>query len=376
MLFRADIMSGRFPLPGVWPLSTDSPLIIALDYASLDAALCMADQLDPSRCRLKVGKELFTRSGPDVLDALHGRGFEVFLDLKFHDIPNTVAGAVQAAAEQGVWMVNVHAGGGRRMMEAARERLQQHGLSTHLIAVTVLTSMEAEDLAEVGIGVTPAEQVERLALLARASGMDGVVCSAQEAARLRELCGGDFLKVTPGIRPSFAAAGDQRRVMTPAQAMAAGSTHLVVGRPVTQAEDPMAALAAIEAELAAGWGRLLALDAGDRLGGAPAAAAGALPVERFTGMAAPPAAVTRQRREQGGGVLLQQLQLLEGFADAVLAVEVDQVVQRPQARFPVELFADQVDGGLEPLPVSNRLGQQDDHAGVGGARHQLLEMAH
>ncbi|QTF90964.1 orotidine-5'-phosphate decarboxylase [Halomonas sp. BM-2019] len=231
-------------------MSTASPLIIALDYASLDAALCMADRLDPARCRLKVGKELFTRSGPDVVEALHGRGFEVFLDLKFHDIPNTVAGAVQAAAEQGVWMVNVHAGGGRRMMEAARERLEQHGLVTHLIAVTVLTSMEAGDLAEVGVAASPAEQVERLALLARDSGLDGVVCSAQESARLRELCGNDFLKVTPGIRPSFAVAGDQRRVMTPAEARAAGSTHLVVGRPVTQAEEPMAALAAIEAELA------------------------------------------------------------------------------------------------------------------------------
>ncbi|MCA1768735.1 MAG: orotidine-5'-phosphate decarboxylase [Halomonas sp.] len=231
-------------------MSTDSPLIIALDYASLDAALCMADSLDPARCRLKVGKELFTRSGPDVVDALHGRGFEVFLDLKFHDIPNTVAGAVQAAAEQGVWMVNVHAGGGRRMMEAAKERLQHHGLSTHLIAVTVLTSMDAEDLAEVGVSATPAEQVERLALLASRSGMDGVVCSARESVRLRELCGEGFLKVTPGIRPSFAIAGDQRRVMTPRDALNAGSTHLVVGRPVTQARDPMEALTAIEAELA------------------------------------------------------------------------------------------------------------------------------
>lgn len=233
-------------------MPTASPLIIALDYASLDAALCMADRLDPSRCRLKVGKELFTRSGPEVLDALHGRGFEVFLDLKFHDIPNTVAGAIQAAAEQGVWMVNVHAGGGRRMMEAAKQRLVQHNLSTHLIAVTVLTSMEAADLAEVGIEASPADQVERLAVLARDSGMDGVVCSAQEASRLRELCGRDFLKVTPGIRPSFAAAGDQRRVMAPADAMAAGSTHLVVGRPVTQAEEPMAALVAIESELSGG----------------------------------------------------------------------------------------------------------------------------
>ncbi|GHE22091.1 orotidine-5'-phosphate decarboxylase [Halomonas urumqiensis] len=231
-------------------MSTASPLIIALDYASLDAALCMADRLDPSRCRLKVGKELFTRSGPDVLDALHGRGFEVFLDLKFHDIPATVAGAVQAAAEQGVWMVNVHAAGGRRMMEAARSRLDTHGLVTHLIAVTVLTSMEADDLAEVGVNASPAEQVERLAQLAFDSGMDGVVCSAQEAAALRTRCGDDFLKVTPGIRPSFADAFDQRRIMTPAKAMAAGSTHLVVGRPVTQAADPMAALAAIESELA------------------------------------------------------------------------------------------------------------------------------
>lgn len=233
-------------------MPTASPLIIALDYASLDAALCMADRLDPSRCRVKVGKELFTRSGPAVLEALHGRGFEVFLDLKFHDIPNTVAGAVQAAAEQGVWMVNVHAGGGGRMMEAAKQRLVQHDLSTRLIAVTVLTSMGGEDLAEVGVTATPAEQVERLAALARNSGMDGVVCSAQEAARLRTLCGDDFLKVTPGIRPATAEAGDQRRVMTPSEAMAAGSTHLVIGRPVTQADDPMAALAAIEVELAGG----------------------------------------------------------------------------------------------------------------------------
>lgn len=232
------------------PVPTASPLIIALDYASLDAALCMADRLDPSRCRLKVGKELFTRSGPDVLDALHGRGFEVFLDLKFHDIPNTVAGAIQAAAEQGVWMANVHAMGGRRMMEAARECLDQRGLTTRLIAVTVLTSMDAADLADVGIAASPADQVERLATLARDCGMDGVVCSAQETSRLQELCGGAFLKVTPGIRPSFARSGDQRRIMTPAAAMAAGSTHLVIGRPVTQAREPMDALTAIEAELA------------------------------------------------------------------------------------------------------------------------------
>ncbi|WP_372373960.1 orotidine-5'-phosphate decarboxylase [Vreelandella venusta] len=231
-------------------MSTDTPLIIALDYSSLDAALCMADQLDPKRCRVKVGKELFTRSGPAVLEALHGRGFEIFLDLKFHDIPNTVAGAVQAAADQGVWMVNVHASGGRKMMEAAAKRLDDHRLNTHLIAVTVLTSMQAEDLHEIGIAVTPEEHVLRLAALTQQSGLGGVVCSAQEAAQIKALCGNDFLKVTPGIRPSFAAANDQQRIMTPSDALNAGSTHLVIGRPVTQAAEPMMALAAIEVELA------------------------------------------------------------------------------------------------------------------------------
>jgi len=233
-------------------VAIDSPIIIALDYPSLDAALCMADQLDPARCRVKVGKELFTRSGPAVLEALHGRGFEVFLDLKFHDIPNTVASAVQAAAEQGVWMVNVHASGGRRMMEAAVQRLEQHRLTTHLIAVTVLTSMQAEDLADVGIHTPLTEHVERLAQLAKQSGLQGVVCSAQESARIKTLCGDSFLKVTPGIRPSFAVANDQQRIMTPSQAIEAGSTHLVIGRPVTQAEEPMAALTAIETELEIG----------------------------------------------------------------------------------------------------------------------------
>lgn len=231
-------------------MTCDSPLIIALDHPSLDAALCLADRLEPSRCRVKVGKELFTRSGPAVIEALHGRGFEVFLDLKFHDIPNTVAAAVQAAAEQGVWMVNVHAAGGRRMMEAARERLEQYGLETRLIAVTVLTSMSTDDLAELGVASTLTDHVERLALLARDCGLHGVVCSAQEAGQLRQLCGEDFLKVTPGIRPHAAARGDQHRVMTPAAAITAGSTHLVIGRPVTQTEDPMAALEAIEQELA------------------------------------------------------------------------------------------------------------------------------
>ncbi|MDO6672467.1 MULTISPECIES: orotidine-5'-phosphate decarboxylase [Cobetia] len=231
--------------------ATTSPLIIALDYPDMSAALAMADQLDPARCRVKVGKELFTRVGPEILKALHQRGFEVFLDLKFHDIPNTTAQAVLAAAEHGVWMTNVHASGGARMMQAAAEALSTRGLDTQLIAVTVLTSMEQTDLAGIGLDVTPLAQVERLAALAQQSGMHGVVCSARETPSLKALCGPEFLKVTPGIRPSFAQAGDQRRTMTPGEAMAAGSTHLVIGRPVTQAEDPLAALALIEQELGA-----------------------------------------------------------------------------------------------------------------------------
>lgn len=231
--------------------ATTSPLIIALDYPDMSAALAMADQLDPARCRVKVGKELFTRVGPEILKALHQRGFEVFLDLKFHDIPNTTAQAVLAAAEHGVWMTNVHASGGARMMQAAAEALSTRGLDTQLIAVTVLTSMEQSDLAGIGLDVTPLAQVERLAGLAQQSGMHGVVCSARETPSLKALCGPEFLKVTPGIRPSFAQAGDQRRTMTPGEAMAAGSTHLVIGRPVTQAEDPLAALALIEQELGA-----------------------------------------------------------------------------------------------------------------------------
>ncbi|WP_027350845.1 orotidine-5'-phosphate decarboxylase [Halotalea alkalilenta] len=226
-----------------------SPLIIALDYAKLDDALAIADLLDPATCRVKVGNELFTAEGPLVLRALRNRGFEVFLDLKFHDIPNTVAKAVLAAADQGVWMVNVHASGGRRMMEAAADILEKHSMKTHLTAVTVLTSLAGSELAEVGITSTIDEQVERLAQLAQASGLDGVVCSAREARRVRQCCGDDFLKVTPGIRPWFAAANDQQRITTPAQALDDGSTHLVIGRPVTQADDPSKALAEVLREI-------------------------------------------------------------------------------------------------------------------------------
>ncbi|MGJ8513638.1 orotidine-5'-phosphate decarboxylase [Carnimonas bestiolae] len=222
-----------------------SPLIVALDFSTLDDALEIADQLDPSVCRVKVGKELFTREGPLMLRALHNRGFDVFLDLKFHDIPNTVANAVLAAAEQGVWMVNVHAMGGRRMMEAAADALARNNMATHLIAVTVLTSLAGNELAEVGVSASIDEQVEQLAQLAQSSGMEGIVCSAREARRVRQVCGNKFFKVTPGIRPKSSAANDQQRITTPSQALHDGSTHLVVGRPITGAESPSDAVADI-----------------------------------------------------------------------------------------------------------------------------------
>lgn len=231
-------------------MSTPSPIIVALDFAYREQALEMADRLDPARCRVKVGKELFTREGPAILHDLHGRGFEVFLDLKFHDIPNTVAKACGVAADLGVWMVNVHASGGSRMMDAARQAVEQAGSGTLLIAVTVLTSMERSDLAEIGLDIDPLEQVKRLARLAENSGLDGVVCSAQEAVALRQQAAASFKLVTPGIRPADSGADDQRRTMTPAQALAAGVDYLVIGRPITQAPQPDDALAAILASLA------------------------------------------------------------------------------------------------------------------------------
>jgi len=219
-----------------------SPVIVALDYPSLTPALALADRIDPSLCRLKVGKELFTREGPAVVRELQQRGFEIFLDLKFHDIPNTVASAVHAAADLGGWMVNVHDSGGRRMMTASRERLEQGGYSTLLIAVTVLTSSERSDLAEVGLDIEPLDQVRRLAALTADCGLHGVVCSAQEAPVLRSRHARPFALVTPGIRPAGVASDDQKRIMTPAMAMEAGVDYLVIGRPVTQAADPVAAL--------------------------------------------------------------------------------------------------------------------------------------
>lgn len=227
-------------------------VIVALDFPDQAAALAAARRLDPRQCRVKVGKELFTAAGPAVLDALHALGFEVFLDLKFHDIPNTVAGACRAAAQRGVWMLNVHAVGGRRMMLAAREAVDAVSDSPSLlVAVTVLTSMDATELADTGVAVPLEEQVSRLALQAEECALDGVVCSAREARQLALERRPGFLKVTPGIRPAGGDAGDQRRIVTPGDAIRGGATHLVIGRPITGAADPVAVLAAINAEVSA-----------------------------------------------------------------------------------------------------------------------------
>ncbi|WP_288352977.1 orotidine-5'-phosphate decarboxylase [uncultured Marinobacter sp.] len=230
----------------------DNPrIIVALDFPSDQPALALVDQLDPAKCRLKVGKELFTRSGPALVRDLQNRSFDVFLDLKFHDIPNTTSAAVAAAADLGVWMVNVHASGGEKMMTACRDRLESFGKDRPLlIAVTVLTSMGPEDLAGIGITDSPEAQVSRLATLTRNCGLDGVVCSAQEAPALKAEQGKDFKLVTPGIRPLSADKGDQQRIMTPTDALKAGSDYLVIGRPITQAADPLAALEAIHSEVA------------------------------------------------------------------------------------------------------------------------------
>jgi len=224
-------------------------IIVALDAKSQYDALKVADQLDPSLCRVKVGKELFTHEGPSIVKTLQNKGFEVFLDLKFHDIPNTTAQAVCAAADLGVWMVNVHASGGRKMMETCVERLKAGQYPTQLIAVTVLTSQTRDDLRDIGLDVEPFEQVKRLAKLTQESGLDGVVCSAQEAPLLRKELGKDFALVTPGIRPAGSNADDQKRIVTPKQAMLDGSTHLVIGRPITQSTDPAGTLKEILASL-------------------------------------------------------------------------------------------------------------------------------
>ncbi|NNJ93347.1 MAG: orotidine-5'-phosphate decarboxylase [Halobacteria archaeon] len=228
-----------------------SRIILALDYPTADEALALVDRLEPGSCRLKVGKELFTRAGPELVATLGKRGFDVFLDLKFHDIPNTVAAACHAAADLGVWMLNVHALGGARMLQAAREGVERSGRRPLLIAVTILTSMDAGDLASVGLAGSPEDNVLRLAALAESGGLDGVVCSSRETGTLRARLADDFLLVTPGIRPAGSAADDQRRIMTPVEAVQSGSSYLVIGRPVTQADDPEGVLRTINSELAA-----------------------------------------------------------------------------------------------------------------------------
>lgn len=229
-------------------------IITALDYDNSKAALEFVDKINPELTRLKVGKELFTRAGPQLVEQLQAKGFDVFLDLKFHDIPNTVAGALSAAASLGVWMVNVHAAGGPRMLEAARKAIptasKQGG--TRLIAVTVLTSMDDAELNSVGVAHTANEQVQRLTQLSVDQGLDGVVCSPQEVVKIRSFVPTSFLTVTPGVRPASnkVSGDDQRRTMTPQEAVQAGSNYLVIGRPITQSDNPLESLKTIHSQIA------------------------------------------------------------------------------------------------------------------------------
>lgn len=235
---------------GVKVSDFDPLVIVALDFNDQKQALAFVDKTSPQQCKLKVGKELFTRAGPKLVETLVNKGFDVFLDLKFHDIPNTVKRAVYAASQLGVWMVNVHALGGRSMLLAAREAIEMAGVNRpYLIAVTLLTSMSQQDLQQLGVSEDLDAYVERLATLALAAGLDGLVCSAQEVQSLRALIGSAPLLVTPGIRPEGSSSDDQQRVMTPRQAIDAGSSYLVVGRPITQHANPAEALAAINAAI-------------------------------------------------------------------------------------------------------------------------------
>ncbi len=229
----------------------ENKIIVALDFNSSSQAVEFVDTLDPKLCRLKIGKELFTAAGPNLVETMIKKEFDVFLDLKFHDIPNTVANAVRVAADLGVWMLNVHISGGSAMMKSAKDAILSYGdCRPILMGVTVLTSISNADLSEIGIDTDLREQVVKLAKLAYQSGLDGVVCSAEEAKLLRNSMPADFILVTPGIRREQDAAGDQKRVITPSQAIRSGSDYLVVGRPITQAVSPTAALAAFNSEIA------------------------------------------------------------------------------------------------------------------------------
>ena len=232
----------------------ESRVIVALDFPAVEQAIALLERIDPAQCRVKIGKEMFTRAGPAFVEQVAGRGFDIFLDLKYHDIPNTVAAACAAAADLGVWMVNVHTSGGRKMMSTAAERLA--GLSTRplLIGVTILTSLAENDLQEIGYPGSPAANVSRLAALAEDSGLDGVVCSPLEVDMLRNERSAGFQLVTPGVRPAGASVDDQKRIMTPGDAIRAGASYLVVGRPITAAPDPQASLKAINDEVRAALG--------------------------------------------------------------------------------------------------------------------------
>ena len=228
---------------------TESKVIVALDYNDENKALEFVDKVSADLCRLKVGNELFTTAGPKFVAKLVDKGFKVFLDLKYHDIPNTVSRACEAAADLGVWLVDIHTSGGPVMMSAAAEALSKYRERPYLIGVTVLTSMDSAQLSSIGVVAEPKDQVIRLAKLAKESGLDGVVSSAQEVTLIKSNVPAPFICVTPGIRPAGSSVGDQKRIMTPAQAVAAGSDYLVIGRPITQAEDPVKALIDINASI-------------------------------------------------------------------------------------------------------------------------------
>ena len=227
----------------------DPRIIVALDFSSAEQALCLAKKLDPVLCRVKIGKELYTAAGPMIVEKLMSKGFEVFLDLKFHDIPNTVASSCRVAADLGVWMINVHALGGKKMLDAARDALPLG--KTKLIAVTLLTSIGSDDLESIGLNNEPGKVVQKLAMLAYSCGLDGVVCSVLEAVQLRQEMGAGFCLVTPGIRPIDALRDDQNRIATPQIAIQNGSDYLVIGRPITQAADPLLMLQHLNKEIAA-----------------------------------------------------------------------------------------------------------------------------
>ena len=229
----------------------DPKVIVALDYPDPQQALEFSRKVKPGHCRLKVGKELFTSAGPTLVETLIGQGFDVFLDLKYHDIPNTVRQACAAAARLGVWMLNVHALGGQAMMQAAREGIECVARRPFLVGVTVLTSMSDQDLVQLGIEKPLPQLVDQLAHSAVDSGLDGVVCSAREAGALRASIGESALLVTPGIRPEWAQTDDQVRIVTPQQALADGASYLVIGRPITRHENPSAALEMINESIAA-----------------------------------------------------------------------------------------------------------------------------